>query len=99
MNSPIATYRNHNLLHNYLNKRGKLIVWTKIHVAPQGFEHQTPYFVGIIQFEDGERLPLEVVDTAEEILKPNLKVQTVIRRIGKHSSDGVIQYGIKVKPI
>lgn len=99
MSSPVTIWRSHKNLSNYLNKVGKLIVWTKIFVAPSGFEHQTPYLVGIVQFNDGERKPLQIVDCLEERLKVNQKVVTVIRKIGKAKSEDVIEYGVKVKPI
>ncbi len=98
MNSPVTIWRAHKTLHNYLNKVGKLIVWTKILVPPAGFEHEAPYLVGIIQFA-GERLPLQIVDCEEKDLKPNKKVITVIRKIGKAKSEDVIEYGVKVKPL
>ena len=99
MSNPAAIWRQHKTLNTYLDKIGKLIVLTKIFVAPEGFEHQTPYLVGIIQFPDGERLPLQIVDAEEEKLKLNQKVKVVIRKIGKVKSDEVIEYGLKVKPI
>jgi len=98
MSSPVEIWRNHKKLKSYLNKVGKVIVWTKIFVAPGGFEHQVPYLVGIIQFEDGVRMPLQIVDCEEADLKPNKQVITVIRKIGKAKSEEVIEYGIKVKP-
>ena len=97
MNSPVQIWRSHKKLSTYLNKVGRLIVWTKIFVAPSGFEHQIPYLVGIIQF-DNERLPLQIVDCEEEDLKANQKVITVIRKIGKAKAEDVIEYGVKVKP-
>lgn len=98
MSTPASIWRQHKKLHSYLNKVGKLIVWTKIFVAPEGFEHQTPYLVGIVQFQD-QRLPLEIVDCHEEDLKINQKVKVVIRKIGKAKSEDVIEYGLKAKPI
>ncbi|MBI2018109.1 OB-fold domain-containing protein [Candidatus Daviesbacteria bacterium] len=103
--SPVQIWRKHKNLHNYLGKTGRLLVWTKIFVAPTGFEHQTPYIVGIVQFEDPStssgqvRLPAQVVDCPEESLKVNQKVQVVIRKIGKAKAEDVIEYGIKVKPL
>ncbi len=98
MSTPASIWRQHKTLSPYLNKVGRLIVWTKIFVAPSGFEHQTPYLVGIVQFED-QRLPLQIVDCNEEDLKINQKVKVVIRKIGKAKSEDVIEYGLKVKPI
>lgn len=98
MNSPVIIWREHKKLNAYLNRVGRLVVWTKIFVAPSGFEHQVPYLVGIVQFDD-ERLPLQIVDCDEKTLKPNQKVKIVIRKIGKAKSEDVIEYGVKVKPI
>ena len=97
-NSPVQIWRSHKKLNAYLNKVGKLIVWTKIFVAPTGFEHQTPYLVGIIKF-NGQKMPLQIVDCEEADLKINMKVTTVIRKIGKAKLEDVIEYGLKVKPI
>ena len=98
MNSPVTIWRAHKNLHNYLNKIGRLLVWTKVFVPPVGFEHEAPYLVGIIDF--GEyKLPLQIVDCNEGDLKPDQKVITVIRKIGRAKSEDVIEYGIKVKPL
>lgn len=99
MNSPVRIWRQHQNLKNYLGKKGKLLVWTKILVAPTGFEHQVPYLVGIVQFTDKSKLPVQIVDSEEQDLKINQKVITVIRKIGKPRVEDVIEYGIKVKPI
>lgn len=99
MSSPAQIWRNHKELHSYLGKRGRLIVWTKILVAPSGFEHQVPYLVGIVQFNDGQRLPVEIVDTSESNLKSKQTVEAVIRKIGKAKSEDVIEYGVKVRPL
>lgn len=98
MASPVTIWRKHKTLHNYLNKRGKLLVWTKVFVAPEGFEHQAPYLVGIVKFDDGEKLPVQIVDCEEKDLKVNKSVKVVIRKIGKGKPEEVIEYGIKVKP-
>jgi uncharacterized OB-fold protein len=99
MSSPVKIWREHKLLHNYLGMRGKLLVWTKILVAPLGFEQQAPYIVGIVQFLNKERLPLQIVDCEEETLTVNQKVEIVIRKIGKAKSEDVIEYGLKAKPV
>ncbi len=99
MNSPVTIWRKNKQLHTLLNKSGQVVVWTKIHTPPIGFEHQTPYLVGIIEFEDKSRMPLEIVDCENTNLKPGQKVITVVRRIGKPTPDGVIEYGLKAKPV
>ena len=98
MNSPVTIWRQHKKLNAYLSKVGRLLVWTKIMVAPAGFEHQVPYLVGIVDFAD-LKLPLQIVDCEEKDLKINQKLKIVIRRIGKVKPDEVIEYGLKVKPV
>lgn len=97
MSSPVTVWRNHKNLKNYLGKTGKLLVWTKIFVAPEGFEHEAPYSVAIVELEDGKKMPLQLVDCEDKDLKPGRKIATVIRRLGKVKLDRVIEYGIKAK--
>ncbi len=39
---------------------GKLLTYTVINVAPQQFQHLTPYAVGIVQLENGLKIPGQV---------------------------------------
>ena len=99
MNSPVQVWRTAKELHAYLGKKGKIVVWTRIFVAPAGYEPELPYVVGIIEFADGTRKSLQVVDYAEKQLQPGQSVVCVIRRIGRAGPDEVITYGVKVKPV
>ncbi len=40
-----------------LQKHGKLLTYTVIHVSPKSFQQATPYPVGIVELEDGGQLP------------------------------------------
>ena len=40
-----------------LEKRGKLLTYTVIHVAPTQFQCMVPYTVGIVKLKDGLKLP------------------------------------------
>ncbi len=106
MNSPVQIWRQHKTLHTYLGKKGKILVWTKILVPPLGFENQAPYLVGIVEFEDKSRMPVQIVGCEEQDLpagrqglRVNQKVEVVIRKVGKARSEDVIEYGVKVKPV
>lgn len=98
MNNTIATWRQTKELHKELRKVGKIVVWTKIFVAPQGFAQQVPYVVAIVSFGK-EKRTLQVVDYTQEQLHIGQKVVTVIRRIGFAGGEDIITYGVKVKPI
>jgi len=97
--NPANLWRKSARLTQNLGKVGKVAAFTTIHSAPSGYEHQVPYSVGIIRFEDGTSRSLEIVDTAAKNIKIGLKVQTVVRRIGQSEPEELIEYGIKVKPL
>ena len=107
MSSPVTVWRHHKNIRNYLGKRGKVVVWTKVFVAPAGFEHEAPYFVAIVELDpsagsglaDKTRMPLQIVDFGGEDLKRNQKIVTVVRKLGKVKLDEVIEYCIKAKII
>jgi uncharacterized OB-fold protein len=40
-----------------LEKRGKLLTFTVIHVTPSQFQSMAPYTVGIVELKDGLKLP------------------------------------------
>jgi uncharacterized OB-fold protein len=96
--NPANLWRKSATITQNLGKVGKVVAFTTIHSAPSGYEHQVPYSVGIIKFEDGTSSSLEIVDTASKNIKIGLKVQTVVRRIGQSEPEELIDYGIKVKP-
>lgn len=52
-----------------LPKNGKLLTYTIIHVAPPQFQEMTPYAVGIIQLENGLKIPGMIKGVALEKIK------------------------------
>lgn len=99
MNSPVKNWRETKKLHEHLGKVGIVITWTKIYVAPSGFELEAPYIVAIVKFDNGKKMTAQVVDCDEGDMTENMKVITVVRRIGRAAPEDVIEYGIKVKPL
>lgn len=87
-----------------LGRTGKIISWTIVRVPPADFSDQAPYPVVLIELDDGGRITAQLVDlpAGRQAGKESLvgmKVITVVRRIVKPNTEGVIPYGIKVKPI
>lgn len=84
-----------------LKRQGKVISYTVIHVAAEGFEDQVPYVLAIIELEDGPRLTAQVTDCNSDEIKIGDEVEIIFRRMGEESKDGVIYYGFKgrlIKP-
>ncbi len=83
-----------NLEEYKLKEEGKIITFTKIHVAPSGFENRVPYFIGIIQLEDGVKITGEIIGDEKKI-KIGAKVKGVFRKIFEDGKNGIIHYGLK----
>lgn len=58
-----------------LENIGNLISYTVIHVAPKEFQSIVPYFVGIIKFKNGLRLPGIIRDISAEEIKVGIKLK------------------------
>ena len=97
MISSVTNWRQTKDIHKRVGRVGKVVSWTKIFVAPTGYENDVPYYAGIIAFEKSKRETYQFVNFDNDpIIGQN--VITVIRRIGKQKPAEVIQYGVKVKP-
>ncbi len=99
MLSPVKVWRNQKKITRQLQKRGIIVAWTMIRVPPSDFSDQAPYPVVIVQFENQSRITAQLVDWEPKDLIVGQRVGTVIRRVTKPDTDGVIPYGIKVKPL
>lgn len=76
---------------------GKVISFTKVHVPPAHLEKQIPYTIGIIELDEGVRLTAQIVD--HEDLKAGTPVEACLRRIFADGKSGIINYGIKFRPV
>ncbi len=99
MISPVKIWRNQKYIASRIGLIGKIISWSFIRVPPDGFSGQAPYPIAVVELEDGNRICSQIVDWEEDSLKIGLNVKTVVRRTIETTQDGVIPYGIKVKPI
>jgi uncharacterized OB-fold protein len=54
--------------------RGKLLTYTVIHVAPQQFQSLTPYIIGIVELENGLRIPGAIQGLTQEQMKIGMEL-------------------------
>lgn len=99
MNSPVKIWRNQKHIASMLGREGTIVSWTVIRVPPAGFSNLAPYPVAVVDLVGDGRITAQLVDWIESDLIVGRKVRAVVRRISDPSADGVIPYGIKVKPI
>lgn len=52
-----------------VSPKGKLLTYTVIHIAPTQFQQMAPYAVGIVQLENGVRIPGMIRDTPMDQIK------------------------------
>ncbi len=57
-----------------INQEGKLLTYTVIHVAPLQFQHMAPYAVGIVQLENGLKIPGMIREVAPEQIKIGMEL-------------------------
>lgn len=77
---------------------GQVFSYTEVHTAPSGFEHETPYYLAIIELANGVKLLSQVVDVPENTMTIGLPVKMVFRKISQDAHEGVIAYGYKFAP-
>ena len=77
---------------------GKIITYTVIRTAAEGFESQAPYILAIIKLDEGPSLTAQVVGDPEKV-SIGMRVRSVFRKLGEGGERGVICYGTKFIPI
>jgi uncharacterized OB-fold protein len=58
-----------------ISGKGKLLTYTVIHVAPHQFQALAPYAVGIIQLENGLKLPGMISGVAQDAVKIGMELK------------------------
>jgi uncharacterized OB-fold protein len=99
MNSPVKIWRNQKHIARMLGREGNIISWTVVRVPPTGFSDLAPYPVVIVEFAGGKRMTAQLVDWSEKDVAFGTRVKVVVRRVSEPPTEGVIPYGIKVKPL
>lgn len=99
MLSPVKIWRNQKKIASLIGKTGRIISWTIIRVPPADFTNQAPYPVVLVEFNDKTRMSAQLVDWEPKHLVFGQGVITIVRRVIKPDPDGIIPYGIKVKPV
>lgn len=86
-----------------LGREGRVVAWTVIRVPPAGFSNLAPYPVVIVDIIGGGRIMAQLVDLPlgeagwnEDLV--GMKVRVIVRRMCEPTTEGIIPYGIKVKP-
>jgi uncharacterized OB-fold protein len=83
-----------------INERAKLVTWTIIYSAMDGFEDKRPVILGVLEtLESKARILAPLTDVLPEELKAGLLMEPVLRRISEEGETGLIHYGIAYRPL
>ena len=82
-----------------LSEEGKVLTYTVIRVAPDGYGDQAPYAMAVVELDGGGRLMSQVVDCDPSIVLPGLEVELEFRLIRKEGKSGILCYGHKGVPV
>ncbi len=82
-----------------LGREGSIVSWSVVRVPPTGFSSLAPYPVAIVELAGGKRMTAQLVDWDSKDLAFGTKVKVVVRRVSEPPTEGVIPYGLKVKPL
>ncbi|MFQ5492638.1 MAG: Zn-ribbon domain-containing OB-fold protein [Candidatus Dojkabacteria bacterium] len=95
--SPSKSWRRYKA--RYLGSQdGKLLTWSVVHAAPEGFEQYVPYVIAILELKDGSRITTQIVDIGSKELKRGMKFKPAFRKLSSDGDAGVIHYGVKYTP-
>ena len=96
--NPVATWRNQKRMYDLRGKTGKLLSFTQVNHPPKLFKKLAPYCVGIIEFDNGEKVIAQICDASIEDLSIGMPVRAVFRKLCEGGEKGIIRYGVKFRP-
>lgn len=82
-----------------LADKGRVITWTVVRNAPEGFEKYAPYVVALVELDDGSQVLSQVVDVEPDEVESGMRVEAAFRRVREDGDSGIIEYGYKFRPV
>ncbi len=99
MISPVKIWRRQKDIRIRLGQKGTVISWTTVYVAGNDFKKYAPYAVAIIKLNNSKKITCQLVDCEQKDLQTGLPVIITLRKVREGSSEDVITYGLKAKPL
>jgi hypothetical protein len=80
--------------------KGEVYSFTKMGVAPAGFEEQAPYTVALIKLDEGPIVTAQLTDLGESEVQIGMPVEMVTRKLRSDGDErGMLVYGYKFRPV
>ncbi len=79
---------------------GRVVTWTVIYSAPEGFEEYKPIIIAMVELINSKaRILTQLTDIDPSEIKEGMIVEPVLRRINEDGETGIIHYAIKFRPV
>lgn len=78
---------------------GEVYSFTQVHDAPAGFEHDAPFFLALVQLDEGPLVTAQLTDVERETVHIGMPVEMVTRKLREDGERGMLVYGYKFRPL
>lgn len=82
-----------------LPETGVIETFSIVRSPPTEFTSQAPYVVALVRLDDGTLVPAQITDVEPEEVYEGMRVEAVFRRYREQGEKGIIEYGIKFRPV
>jgi uncharacterized OB-fold protein len=82
-----------------LPEKGIIEYFTIVRTPPTEFKEYAPYVLAIVKLEDGTRVLAQITDVEPNEVYEGMEVEAVLRKYREQGSNGIIEYGIKFRPV
>lgn len=78
--------------------RGTIYSYTTVIEAPEGYEDQSPYWIALVQLDEGVLVTAQLTDIDGPV-EIGDRVEMVTRKLTTEGERGMIVYGYKFRPL
>lgn len=82
-----------------LPETGVVETFTIVRSPPSEFTDYAPYVVALVRLDDGTLVPAQLTDVDPEEVRDGMRVEAVLRKYREQGEEGIIEYGIKFRPV
>lgn len=83
-----------------VNEKARLITWTVIYSAMEGFEDRRPLVLGILETVDSKvKILAPLTDVLSGELRIGMIMEPVLRRVKEDCESGLVYYGVSFRPV
>jgi len=74
---------------------GKVLSYTIVHSAQEGFKNIVPYVIAIVKLDEGPKVTGQIRDIDPTEVKIGMPVKSVFRKMSQDGKSGIIHYSYK----